>query len=69
MSVIVKGMEMPECCAECYFSFVYDVINAEHIEGYGVCMAPNRKEYPTIEDVSKRSDDCPLEEVQEDDMR
>lgn len=60
MSVIVRGMEMPECCAECYFCCVGDD---------AVCMSANRKEFPLVPDVAERLDDCPLEEVQEDDMR
>lgn len=57
MSVIIRGMEMPECCCKC------DLL------GYISYCALLRRTM-LIENVLKGRDiDCPLEEVMEDDMR
>lgn len=53
MSVIIKNMAMPHCCAECRF--------CEGFDGGLICAAFLNK----IDDMSKRLDTCPLEEVTE----
>ena len=50
MSVIVKGMEMPNNCKEC----------ALYIDG--ACYGKGYRDYRSIMDMSK-PDDCPLIEV------
>ena len=50
MSVIVKGMEMPKNCYECWL----------YIEG--ACYAKGYRDYRAIMDTAK-PDDCPLVEI------
>ena len=52
MSVIVKGMEMPKNCQECWL----------YIEG--ACYAKGYRDYRRIMDTAK-PDDCPLVELPE----
>lgn len=59
MSVLIKGMRLPEYCAECVF-------------WNGVCCAAKSDDgfYGTlVKDTNIKPDWCPLEEVTEDDMR
>lgn len=54
MSVIVRGMEMPNSCWECRFS----------IDGYCQAMEPGAR---TDDNPAQVTNWCPLEEVMEDD--
>ena len=51
MSVIVKGIKMPDCCEHCY------------LEHFGICT-PTRSTV-SIPDLNKKLDNCPLVELPE----
>ena len=59
MSVMIAGMDMPQCCIDC------PIYNNE----FGYCnLIPNSKFYYDEDDVmydpfEKRNKDCPLNEV------
>lgn len=62
MSVIVKGMKMPECCDVCMFSDWSNLHQTASckIRGYEPCFEDFSREY-----TSKRSNNCPLTELPE----
>ena len=62
MSIIIKGIEMPESCRECPFEMYY--MNC----GETKCRATNRilaNDYKPIP-FEERAEDCPLVEVKDD---
>lgn len=58
MSILIKGMEMPETCVEC------KCFDGEWLVCSITGFAPDSEEL-----FEKRDDACPLVEVQEDDMK
>lgn len=58
MSILIKGMEMPENCEECLF-YEVDVENGCWLKKY-FCVRRYGIDRPSW---------CPLVEIQEDDMR
>lgn len=59
MSVLIPGMEMPECCQDCTFcDFETDYEDG----GYYVCHAIPKQIIPSS---SERQEDCPLIPVPE----
>lgn len=60
MSVLIKGMEMPENCDACEFSFwsISHQTTACKINEYEACFDDYSKEYK-----KRRSSDCPLIEI------
>lgn len=61
MSVIVRGMEMPKCCEECWALDDYG--------DYPMCRITEEQRGYNFRTREKRMDRCPLEEVKEDDMK
>ena len=57
MSVLVKGMKMPENCEECFF------VGLGYPDYCSLPQIPNGED--EIEDISVRPDWCPLVEVPE----
>ena len=60
MSVLIRGMEMPECCAHCEFarwSIKHQTAMCKRLDD-NPCFEDFSKEYST-----KRSELCPLVEV------
>lgn len=63
MSVLIRGMEMPECCAECRMMCEF-ICRA--VDEY---LTDDEDEYGCPKWTSERMEWCPLEEVMEDDCR
>ena len=62
MSVLIKGMEMPECCDKCDFaqwSNIHQTAMCTRLY-YNPCFEDFSREY-----LTKRSECCPLVEVKE----
>lgn len=57
MSVLIKGIEMPESCGVCYLARCPLYHKAEDLQKYCIVV----RKYPVPMD--KRLDDCPLVEV------
>lgn len=58
MSLLIKDLQMPECCEECP-CFRHDSLEGIHAYQCNLTL----KSYAWLE--LKRPDDCPLEEVTE----
>ena len=61
MSVLIKGMDMPSCCDGCSFSDWHNLHQTVccKMRDYEPCFADYSREYE-----EKRSNDCPLVEIQ-----
>lgn len=63
--ILIKGMEMPQCCIECPLLLAYRLRHENKTIYYCTGRVPKDLRFSEDADLTKRPNDCPLVEVKE----